>query len=63
MNLSDWEQGLDDHLVAIDRSGQPIHELITGRSMPELAEHVIMRLSKTIKSAVERYYKTNAVIG
>nr|AMZ02449.1 macrophage expressed protein-like protein [Himasthla elongata] len=63
MNLSDWEQGLDDQLVAIDRSGQPIHELITGRSMPELAEHVILRLSKTIKSAVERYYKSNAVIG
>ncbi|TPP39585.1 Macrophage expressed protein [Fasciola gigantica] len=62
MNLSDWEQGLDDQLVVIDRSGQPIHELITGRSMPELAEHVTLRLSKTIKSAVERYYKSNAVI-
>ncbi|VDP73810.1 unnamed protein product [Echinostoma caproni] len=63
MNLSEWEQGLDDQLVAIDRSGHPIYELITGRSMPELSEQLVLRLSKTIKSAVQRYYKSNAVIG
>ncbi|KAH8867377.1 Macrophage-expressed gene 1 protein [Schistosoma japonicum] len=36
VNLSLWESSLDNQLVAIDRSGQPIYELITDRSLPEL---------------------------
>ncbi|CAL8077289.1 unnamed protein product [Calicophoron daubneyi] len=63
MNLSEWEDGLDDRLVAIDRSGTPIYELVTLRSLPELSEHLILRLGRTLKSAVERYYRANAVIG
>ncbi|RTG85595.1 uncharacterized protein DC041_0012112 [Schistosoma bovis] len=63
VNLSLWESGLDNQLVAIDRSGQPIYELITDRSLPELPSHMIVRLTATIKSAVERYYKANTVVG
>uniref|UniRef100_A0A5K4F429 Macrophage-expressed gene 1 protein n=1 Tax=Schistosoma mansoni TaxID=6183 RepID=A0A5K4F429_SCHMA len=63
VNLSLWESGLDNQLVAIDRSGQPIYELITDRSLPELSSHMIVRLVATIKSAVERYYKANTVVG
>ncbi|KAF5403415.1 Macrophage expressed protein, partial [Paragonimus heterotremus] len=63
MNLSDWEKGLNDNLVAIDRRGVPIYELITSRSLPELDTEIVFRLVKTVKSAVERYYVANAVIG
>ncbi|CAH8564759.1 unnamed protein product [Schistosoma turkestanicum] len=63
VNLSLWESGLDNQLVAIDRNGQPIYELITDRSLPELSGHMIVRLTATLKSAVERYYKANMVVG
>ncbi|TNN20188.1 Macrophage-expressed 1 protein isoform 1 [Schistosoma japonicum] len=63
VNLSLWESSLDNQLVAIDRSGQPIYELITDRSLPELPGHMIVRLTATLKSAVERYYKANTVVG
>ncbi|TGZ38186.1 hypothetical protein CRM22_011305, partial [Opisthorchis felineus] len=63
LNLSKWESGLDDELVVIDRSGVPIYELISSRSLSELDEEMIGRLTKTIRSAITRYYTSNAVIG
>ncbi|CAH8653395.1 unnamed protein product [Heterobilharzia americana] len=63
VNLSYWEADLDNQLVAIDRSGQLIYEVITDRSLPELPGHMILRLTATLKSAVERYYKANTVVG
>ncbi|KAG5453483.1 Macrophage-expressed protein 1 protein [Clonorchis sinensis] len=63
LSLSKWESGLDDELVVIDRSGVPIYELISSRSLPELDEEMIGRLTKTIRSAITRYYTANAVIG
>ncbi|VDQ17758.1 unnamed protein product [Trichobilharzia regenti] len=63
VNLSYWEADLDNQLVAIDRSGQPIYEIITDRSLPELPGNMILRLTATLKSAVERYYKANTIVG
>lgn len=63
MSLSAWESNLDDNLVTIDRSGFPIYEIITKRSIPELSTQMILILIKTIQAAINRYYKANTVVG
>lgn len=63
MNLTAWETGVADNLVAIDRRGRPIYDLITPRALPELTESLTFSLAATVKAAVERYYAANSVVG
>ncbi|KAM7532684.1 hypothetical protein Aperf_G00000130110 [Anoplocephala perfoliata] len=63
MNLTTWESGVAANLVAIDRRGRPIYDLITPRALPELSESLTLSLAATIKAAVERYYDANSVVG
>uniref|UniRef100_A0A5K3FS21 Macrophage-expressed gene 1 protein n=1 Tax=Mesocestoides corti TaxID=53468 RepID=A0A5K3FS21_MESCO len=63
LNLTNWEMGLEDKLVAIDRRGRPIYDLITPRALPELSESLIFRLVGVVKAAVERYYAANSIVG
>lgn len=61
--ISHWENDLEGNLVAIDRTGRPIYDLITPRALPELSETLAIRLSGVVKAAVERYYAANSIIG
>ncbi len=63
MNLSKWENGIPDNLVAIDRHGRPIYDLITPRALPELSESLALKLAGAVRAAVERYYAANSVVG
>ncbi|KAL5969825.1 Macrophage-expressed gene 1 protein [Taenia solium] len=63
MNLTEWERDLEDHLVAVDRRGQPIYDLITPRALPELSESLTFNLAAAVKAAVVRYYEANSLIG
>ena len=65
MNLSDWEDRLMNNLVATDRSGRPIHTLITAQSMlPEVIEVAdVYLLQNMIRDAVSQYYDYNTHIG
>ena len=56
---SDWQQGIADALVAIDRSGEPLHFAITPSSLPEIPETTVQELSEILFSAIHRYYKVN----
>lgn len=63
MNLTEWERNLEDHLVAVDRRGRPIYDLITPRALPELSESLTFNLAAAVKAAVLRYYEANSLIG
>ena len=57
--LSDWEAGVADSLVAIDRSGVPLHYIINDNTLPELPPLTVQMLSDVIYEAIERYYRVN----
>ncbi|KAL7058797.1 hypothetical protein AAHC03_013400 [Spirometra sp. Aus1] len=63
LNISVWEDTIESNLVAIDRRGRLIYDLITPRTLPELTETMALRLAGVIKAAVERYYAANTVVG
>ena len=57
--LSDWEAGVPDSLVAIDRSGIPLHYIINDNTLPELPPLTVQMMSDVIYETIERYYRIN----
>ena len=62
-SINQWEDQLIDELVAVDRSGDPLHYAITPASLPELSEELIYKLSKMVKRAIKLYYEHNTIRG
>ena len=62
-SLSDWEAGIADSLVAIDRSGVPLHYIINDNTLPELPPLTVQMLSGVIYEAIQRYYRVNTRYG
>ncbi|KAK6175401.1 hypothetical protein SNE40_013872 [Patella caerulea] len=58
-----WVNSLDNNLVAMDRSGDPIYHLINSNTLPELPVYIIKQLHSHIKAAVEEYYEYNTYRG
>lgn len=61
--LNDWAAGLSGDLVAVDRSGYPIYDLISTQTLPDLPPSLLYPLVQTVKSALEEYYKFNIYRG
>ena len=59
LTLAEWEQGVADNLVSIDRSGDPLHFVINPTTLPTLPETTVRTVAKLLKSAINRYYKAN----
>lgn len=59
MTVNDWEEGVPNALVAIDRVGDPIHFLISPETLPELPEPIVYEVLDAVYSAVTRYYRVN----
>jgi hypothetical protein len=59
MTLTEWESGVANALVAIDRSGNPLHFAITPSTLSALPEHTVRAVSDHVQSAINRYYKVN----
>ena len=57
--VSDWENGVPNALVAIDRSGDPLHFVINPNTLPELPEITVREVNKLVYKAINRYYKVN----
>ena len=62
-SIKEWEEGLANELVAIDRSGDPLYYAITIATLPGLPEPTVYRLAKIVQRAVRLYYKENTVEG
>lgn len=61
--LNQWAAELGGDLVAVDRSGFPIYDLITTQTLSDLPPSVLYPLVQTVKEAVEEYYKYNVYRG
>ena len=58
-SLSDWEAGVAEELVAIDRSGIPLYSVITPNTLPDLHLIMVQMVSDTVQEAVDRFYRIN----
>ena len=61
--IDEWEKGLREKLVAIDRCGDPLHFAITPDSVPELPLPTVRHVATTVYNAINRYYKLNTHYG
>ena len=59
MTINDWESGVPNAMVAIDRSGDPLHYAITPTTLPDLPESTVYEVAHFIFQAITRYYKVN----
>ena len=62
-SLTDWENGVLDHLVAIDRSGVPLYSVINTNNVPELPDSTLLTVMNYVYKAVTKYYKVNTIAG
>ncbi|XP_038173176.1 macrophage-expressed gene 1 protein-like [Arvicola amphibius] len=63
ITLETWQKGMANHLVAVDRSGLPLHFFIKPNKLPGLPYHLVQKLSKTVETAVRNYYNFNTYPG
>lgn len=61
--INQWEDEMRDELVAIDRSGDPLHYAITPGSLPEMSEELTFQLANVVEKAIKQYYKHNTFKG
>ena len=59
MTLTDWELGVPNALVAIDRSGDPLHFVINPTTLAELPEPTVRQLADLIQKTINKYYRIN----
>ena len=59
MTVNNWENGVPNSMVAIDRSGDPLHYAITPTTLPDLPESTVYDVAHFVFQAITRYYKVN----
>ena len=59
LTVDEWEKGVPSALVAVDRSGDPLHFAITPTTLPEIPETTVYDVAFLISKAITRYYKVN----
>ncbi|KAM9360237.1 macrophage expressed 1, tandem duplicate 1 [Symphorus nematophorus] len=59
ITLQKWQESTKNNLVAIDRSGFPLHYFINTNTFPDLPQPTVGKVAHTVSQAIERYYKIN----
>ena len=59
MTAVEWENGIPNALVAVDRSGDPLYYAITPTSLPELPESTVYLVADFVSDAISRYHRIN----
>ncbi|XP_037536280.1 macrophage expressed 1, tandem duplicate 1 [Nematolebias whitei] len=59
ITLQKWQESTRNNLVAIDRSGFPLHYFINKNTIPDLPEPTVGKVSLSVNKAIDRYYKIN----
>ncbi|KAJ0067634.1 hypothetical protein NL108_008971 [Boleophthalmus pectinirostris] len=59
LTLQQWQESTKNNLVAIDRSGVPLHYIINHNTVPDIPEPTVEMVSDSIKNAIDRYYAVN----
>ncbi|KAA0713943.1 Macrophage-expressed gene 1 protein [Triplophysa tibetana] len=63
ITLQKWQESTLNNLVAIDRSGLPLHHFLNPMTFPDLQESTISKLVSLVNQASERYYEVNTIPG
>ena len=53
LSVNDWEQGLMNNLVAVDKQGDPIEFMITSAALPELPAPTVIEVGIAVDSLRE----------
>ena len=61
--VNDWEDGVRDALVPIDRAGYPLYYAINPITLPELVDSDSFEVQNIVFNATRRYYAANTVRG
>lgn len=59
ITLQKWQESTRNNLVAIDRSGFPLHYFINTNTFPDLPHPTVGKVALTVSQAIEQYYKVN----
>ncbi|XP_036400342.1 macrophage-expressed gene 1 protein-like [Megalops cyprinoides] len=59
ISLKTWQQSISNNLVAIDRSGLPLHFFLNKQTLPDLPDPTILKLASAVSQAIQRYYTVN----
>ncbi|KAI4884959.1 hypothetical protein NFI96_030516, partial [Prochilodus magdalenae] len=59
ITLEKWQESTLNNLVAIDRSGLPLHHFLSPSVFPNLPVPTVNKLAVFVEQAIERYYKIN----
>ncbi|KAG9354989.1 hypothetical protein JZ751_001702 [Albula glossodonta] len=59
ITLQKWQESTTNNLVAIDRSGMPLHYFLNRATFPDLPEPTVQKLAVSVRQAAYRYYEIN----
>ncbi|XP_054466992.1 macrophage expressed 1, tandem duplicate 1 [Anoplopoma fimbria] len=59
ITLQKWQESTRNNLVAIDRSGFPLHYFININTLPDLPQPTVGKVAVAVSQAVDRYYNVN----
>ncbi|XP_056628219.1 LOW QUALITY PROTEIN: macrophage expressed 1, tandem duplicate 1 [Triplophysa dalaica] len=63
ITLQKWQESTLNNLVAIDRSGLPLHYFLNPTTFPDLPVPTVNKIALSVKHAIESYYKVNTIPG
>ncbi|XP_073723455.1 macrophage-expressed gene 1 protein-like [Misgurnus anguillicaudatus] len=63
ITLQNWQESTLNNLVAIDRSGLPLHYFLNPLTFPDLPEPIVTKLALLVYKAAEDYYQVNTIPG
>ncbi|KAG2464054.1 MPEG1 protein, partial [Polypterus senegalus] len=59
ITLKTWQEGIFNNLVAIDRSGLPLHSILNKETLPDLPAITAEKVSQSVEKAIMMYYTVN----
>ncbi|KAL7828417.1 hypothetical protein SRHO_G00320510 [Serrasalmus rhombeus] len=59
ITLQKWQESTLNNLVAIDRSGLPLHYFLNPSVFPDLPRPIVNKVALFVSQAIESYYKIN----
>ena len=59
MTLQKWQESTRNNLVAVDRTGLPLHYFINTKTFPDMPEPTVGRVAQSVSHAIKRYYEVN----
>ncbi|XP_059156143.1 macrophage-expressed gene 1 protein-like [Physella acuta] len=63
MTVDEWALEVDNNLVPMDRTGDPLYFFITTQTLPELPRFTVAEVENLVKESIETYYEMNTIRG